>query len=173
MGVEVGLADRMMILRLLLLKAVWFWFWEERRVKGEGMVLLRDCWPLERWASNHPSGYGLTQTLSQDWSAPFAKRSLRGSHILPRTHLISLSLPLFFFSLYCFLEVIFKKLFFKFFCICLSLKKLVNEKHFPVKENFGLVSRKIFLFLVVFVFRKVVSRKPLSKLFYFHVFVCH
>ena len=170
-----------MILRLLLLEAVWFWFWEERRVKGEGLVLLRDCWPLERWASNHPSGYGLTQTLSQDWSAPFAKRSLRGSHILPRTHLISLSLPLFFIFLFIpfflvytiFWKVIFRKLFFKFFCICLSLKKLINEKHFPVKENFGLVSRKIFFFLVVFVFRKVVSRKPLSKLFYFHVFVCH
>ena len=49
----------------------------------------------------------------------------------------------------------------------------VNEKHFLVKEKFGLVSRKVFSLLVVFVFRKVVSRKPLSKLFYFHVFVCH
>jgi len=42
----------------------------------------------------------------------------------------------------------------------------VNEKHFPVKEKFGLVSKKIFFLLVVFVFRKVVSGKPLSKLFY-------
>jgi hypothetical protein len=40
----------------------------------------------------------------------------------------------------------------------------VNEKHFPVKEKFGLVSRKIFSLLAVFVFRKVVSGKPLSKL---------
>ena len=40
----------------------------------------------------------------------------------------------------------------------------VNEKHFPVKEKFGLVSRKVFSLLAVFVFRKVVSGKPLSKL---------
>ena len=59
----------------------------------------------------------------------------------------------------------------KFFCVCLSLEKLVNRKHFPVnrkhfpdKEKFGLVSRKVFSLLVVFVFRKVVSGKPLSKL---------
>jgi uncharacterized protein YlzI (FlbEa/FlbD family) len=40
----------------------------------------------------------------------------------------------------------------------------INGKHFPVKEKFGLVSRKMFFFLAVFVFRKVVSGKPLSKL---------
>jgi hypothetical protein len=55
--------------------------------------------------------------------------------------------------------------------VCLSLGKLVNEKHFPVngkhfpvKEKFGLVSRKVFSLLAVFVFRKVVFGKPLSKL---------
>jgi len=38
-------------------------------------------------------------------------------------------------------------------CVCLSLGKLVNgkhfpvnEKYFPVKEKFGLVSRKVFSF---------------------------
>jgi uncharacterized protein YlzI (FlbEa/FlbD family) len=57
-------------------------------------------------------------------------------------------------------------------CVCLPLENLVNgkhfsvnEKHFPVKEKFGLVSKKVFSLLTVFVFRKVVSRKPLSKLF--------
>jgi hypothetical protein len=40
----------------------------------------------------------------------------------------------------------------------------INRKHFPVKEKFGLVSRKVFSLLAVFVFRKVVSGKPLSKL---------
>ena len=40
----------------------------------------------------------------------------------------------------------------------------VNGKHFPVKGKFDLVSRKVFSLLAVFVFRKVVSRKPLSKL---------
>jgi uncharacterized protein YlzI (FlbEa/FlbD family) len=41
----------------------------------------------------------------------------------------------------------------------------VNGKHFPVKEKFGLVSKKVFSLLAVFVFRKVISEKPLSKLF--------
>jgi len=49
-------------------------------------------------------------------------------------------------------------------CVCLPLGKLVNGKHFSVKEKFSLVSRKLFSFLAVFVFRKVVSGKPLSKL---------
>ena len=85
------------------------------------------------------------------------------------------------------------KLFFKFFCVCLPLRKLVNGKHFPVNGNtfrstentfqstetlfgqrktfssqrkiwFGLVFRKVFSLLAVFVFRKMVSGKPLSKL---------
>ena len=30
--------------------------------------------------------------------------------------------------------------------VCLSLQKLVNRKHFPVKEKFGLVCRKVFSF---------------------------
>jgi hypothetical protein len=49
-------------------------------------------------------------------------------------------------------------------CVCLPLEKLVNGKHFPVKEKFGLVFRKMFSLLAVFVFRKVISGKPLSKL---------
>ncbi|KAL9338253.1 hypothetical protein Peur_070022 [Populus x canadensis] len=73
-------------------------------------------------------------------------------------------------------------------CVCLLLGKLVNGKHFPVNgkhfpvngntfrstENtfqstetlfeFGLVFRKVFSLLAVFVFRKVISGKPLSKL---------
>jgi uncharacterized protein YlzI (FlbEa/FlbD family) len=40
----------------------------------------------------------------------------------------------------------------------------VNGKRFPVKEKFGLVFRKVFSLLTVFVFRKVVSEKPFSKL---------
>jgi hypothetical protein len=38
------------------------------------------------------------------------------------------------------------KLLFKFFCVYLLLKKLVNEKYFPVKEKFGLIFRKVFSF---------------------------
>jgi hypothetical protein len=30
-------------------------------------------------------------------------------------------------------------------CVCLSLEKLVNKKHFTVKEKFSLVFRKVFL----------------------------
>jgi hypothetical protein len=42
--------------------------------------------------------------------------------------------------------VIFGKPLSKLSCVCLPLEKLVNEKHFPVKEIFGLVSRKVFSF---------------------------
>jgi len=68
-------------------------------------------------------------------------------------------------------KVVSGKSLFKLSCVCLPLGKLVNGKHFPVngkhfpvKEKFGLVSRKMFSFFAVFVFRKVVSGKPLSKL---------
>ena len=40
----------------------------------------------------------------------------------------------------------------------------INGKHFPVKKKFGLVSRKVFSLLAVFVFRKVIFRKSFSKL---------
>ena len=43
-------------------------------------------------------------------------------------------------------KVISEKLLSKLSCICLSLEKLVNEKHFTVKEKFGLVSKKVFFF---------------------------
>jgi hypothetical protein len=49
-------------------------------------------------------------------------------------------------AVFVFWKLIFEKLFFKFLCVCLSLEKLINEKHFPVKEKFGLVSRKLFSF---------------------------
>jgi hypothetical protein len=52
----------------------------------------------------------------------------------------------------------------KLFCVYLSLENVVNEKYFPAKEKFDLVSRKVFFLLAVFVFWKVVSRKSLSKL---------
>jgi len=50
-------------------------------------------------------------------------------------------------------KLVFKKLFFKFLCVCLLLEKLINEKHFPVNEKyfpvkgkFGLIFRKVFSF---------------------------
>jgi len=77
----------------------------------------------------------------------------------------------------CFLKFIFQKFIFQIFLYLFIIKKVgqwktlfskrehfsVNEKHFSVKEKFGLVSRKVFSLLAVFVFQKVVSGKPLSK----------
>jgi hypothetical protein len=45
-----------------------------------------------------------------------------------------------------FQKLIFEKLLFKLSCVYFSLEKLVNEKHFSVKEKFNLVSRKVFSF---------------------------
>ena len=70
------------------------------------------------------------------------------------------------------------KLFSKLSCVCLPLEKLINGKHFPVNENTFRSTentfpskkklvwffRKVFSLLAVFVFQKVVFRKPLSKL---------
>jgi hypothetical protein len=42
--------------------------------------------------------------------------------------------------------MIFYKLFFKLFHVCLPLKNLVNEKHFWMKEKLDLICRKIFSF---------------------------
>ena len=75
-------------------------------------------------------------------------------------------------------KVIFGKPLSKLSCVCLPLEKVVNGKHFPVKEKhfpvngkhfsvkekFNLVFRKMFFLLTVFVFRKVISGKTLSKL---------
>jgi hypothetical protein len=54
---------------------------------------------------------------------------------------------------------------FKLSCVCLPLGKLVNEKHFPVKGKFGLVSRKVFSF---YFGRKTLSGivKNLEMLYY-------
>jgi len=51
--------------------------------------------------------------------------------------------------------VVSEKSFFKFSCVCLPLEKLVNEKHFHVKEKFGLILRKVFFF---YFGRKTLSR---------------
>jgi len=42
--------------------------------------------------------------------------------------------------------MVFWKPFFKLSYICLSLEKLVNEKHFSIKEKFGLIFIKVFFF---------------------------
>jgi hypothetical protein len=45
-------------------------------------------------------------------------------------------------------KLVFRKLFSKLSCVCLPLEKLVNIKHFPVKEKFGLVSKKVFFLIL-------------------------
>jgi hypothetical protein len=71
----------------------------------------------------------------------------------------------------CFLESSFPETTFQTFMCLFGIRKVGQQKtlssqrkHFPVKEKFGLVSRKVFFLLAVFVFRKVVSGKSLSKL---------
>jgi hypothetical protein len=56
-------------------------------------------------------------------------------------------------AVFIFRKLVLEKLLFKFFCVYLLLKKLVNgkyflvnEKYFPVKEKFGLIFRKVFSF---------------------------
>jgi len=73
--------------------------------------------------------------------------------------------------MFVFYKIVFEKLFFKHFFIYLLLEKLVNKKTLSgqrkilsSQKKFGLVSRKVFSLLAVFVFRKVVSVKSLSKL---------
>ena len=46
--------------------------------------------------------------------------------------------------MFVFFKLVSGKLFFKLFYIGLPLEKLVNEKHFPVKEKFRLVFIKVF-----------------------------
>jgi len=76
-------------------------------------------------------------------------------------------------------KLVFRKPFSKLSCVCLPLEKLINGKYFsvngkqfPVKEKFGLISRKVFSLLAVFVFQKVVSGKQLFKLSYVQTFLC-
>jgi len=44
--------------------------------------------------------------------------------------------------------MVFGKILYKLSCVCLSLEKLVNVKHFQVKRKFGLVSGKCFPFIL-------------------------
>jgi hypothetical protein len=47
-------------------------------------------------------------------------------------------------AVFVFWKVVFGKSLSKLSCVCLPLEKLVNGKHFPVEEKFGLVFRKVF-----------------------------
>jgi hypothetical protein len=46
--------------------------------------------------------------------------------------------------MFVFWNLLFRKSLYKLSCVCLSLEKLVNGKHFSVKGKFGLVSKKVF-----------------------------
>jgi len=47
-----------------------------------------------------------------------------------------------------FWKIVFGKPLSKLSCVCLPLEKLVNGKHFLVKEKFGLISRKVFSYKI-------------------------
>jgi hypothetical protein len=47
-------------------------------------------------------------------------------------------------AMYVYRNLFFIKLYFKFFYVCLILKKLINKKYLPVKWKFSLVFRKVF-----------------------------
>jgi hypothetical protein len=64
-------------------------------------------------------------------------------------------------DVFVFRKVVFRKLFFKFSCVCLLLEKLVKGKHFPVNGKYFLVKGKFSLvFMKVFSF--YIERKTLS-----------
>ena len=67
-------------------------------------------------------------------------------------------------------KVVFGKLLFKFSCVCLLLRKVVNGKYFPVKGKFDLVFRKVFSCLLCLFSGKWFPGKHFPN---FHVFVCH
>jgi len=47
-------------------------------------------------------------------------------------------------AMFVFWNLLSRKLLSKLFCVYLPLENLVNEKYFPVKGKFDLVSRKVF-----------------------------
>jgi len=51
-----------------------------------------------------------------------------------------------FLAVFVFQKMVSGKSFSKLSYVCLPLEKLVNGKHIPVKEKFGLVFRKVFKF---------------------------
>jgi len=50
----------------------------------------------------------------------------------------------FFLAVFVFWKVVYEKSLSKLSCVFLPLEKLVNGKHFPFKEKFSLVFRKVF-----------------------------
>ena len=58
--------------------------------------------------------------------------------------------------------MIFRKSLSKLSCVCLSLGKLVNGKHFPAKKKFGLIFRKMFSILDGKHFPEVVKNLEMS-----------
>jgi len=46
--------------------------------------------------------------------------------------------------MFVFQKIVSEKSLSKLSCVCLLLEKLVNEKHFTVKEKFGLIFKKVF-----------------------------
>ena len=71
------------------------------------------------------------------WHQHGPNKELVGFWIHPMNHIE---------AVFVFRKVVFGKSLSKLSCVCLSLGKLINRKHFPIKEKFGLISRKVFSF---------------------------
>jgi hypothetical protein len=67
-------------------------------------------------------------------------------YIVERSNKVFLLLKKWIKGVFVWWKVIFWKSLSKLSCICLSIKKLVNGKHFSVTEKFDLISRKVFSF---------------------------
>ena len=117
-----------------------------------------------------------------------SKRKTLSSQFQSKKNLTWFSGNVFPLGVFVFWKVVSGKSLSKLSCVCLPLEKLVNGKHFPVNEKHFLVNRKYLSVngkhfpvnfsqrkiwlgfqesvfpLAVFVFRKVVSGKSLSKL---------
>jgi len=84
---------------------------------------------------------GQRRTLSSQWRTLSGQRKTLSSQ---RKIWFSFQKSVFPLAVFVFRKVVSGKPLSKLSCVCLPLEKFVNGKHFPVKEKFGLVFRKVF-----------------------------
>jgi len=95
-------------------------------------VLELSIYRLQEWTEN-----GIPRNQPRGSCIDILHSGKRAKSITKATWLVNTKL-----NLYAIL--FFEKLFFKFFYIYLLLKKLINGKHFLVKEKFSLIFKKVF-----------------------------
>jgi hypothetical protein len=91
---------------------------------------------------------GQRRTLSSQWRTLSGQRKTlsgqRKTLSSQRKIWFSFQKSVFPLAVFVFRKVVSGKPLSKLSCVCLPLEKLVNGKHFPVKEKFGFVFRKVF-----------------------------